>query len=471
MPVNEPIRTHHDPHPSSAPMAAHELPIRDIGELELPFVQACKPKSAFRVGAEAEKFGVLRESGSPLHYRGEHGVERVLHELVEKHGWVEESEYKGSPIIALRRGDASVTLEPGAQLELSGAPLPNMHAIAGELTSHMSEIAAVSARMGVVWLGLGFHPFARQADLDWVPKSRYGIMREYLMTRGSQGVDMMRRTATVQANYDYSSERDALQKMRVSLKLSPITTVLFANGPFEEGRILDLVSRRARVWLDVDPDRTGLLPQLWSESATFGTYIQWALDCPMFMFKRDGHAVDNRGQTFRDFLTHGFEGHRPVMSDWETHLNTMFPEVRLKRTIEIRGADSVPSSLFAALPALWTGILYDDVALAEADALAASFSADELGALRARIPFEGMRASFRGKPVAALAEQVVDIAMRGLARRNIVGRDGRDERAHLEPLAALVAKGWSPADALLDGLDRSLAPDALRAEIIRRAAM
>ena len=468
--MSAPTRNTVDPHPHAFPK---EPPSRDEGELLLPFVQACKPRDQWRCGAEAEKFGVDLNTGAPLHYKadgGKGGVERILHVLVEEHGWTEESEYPGAPIIALRRGEASITLEPGAQLELSGAPLPNMHAIAGELVSHLSELKEVSKALGIVWLGVGFHPFARQEDLDWVPKSRYAVMREYLPTRGKYGVDMMRRTATVQANYDYSSEQDALRKLRVSLKLGPLTTAIFANSPFVENQITGERSRRAKVWLDVDPDRTGLVPQTWREGAGFRDYIEWALDCPMFMFKRDGHAVDNRGQKFRDFLHQGFQGMRPTMSDWETHLNTLFPEVRLKRTIEIRGADSLPMHLFAALPALWTGILYDDAALAEADALTADFTHDELLAVRARIPFDGLDAPFRGKKLAHLAEQVVDIADRGLARRNIVGRDGKDERAHLAPIKALVAKGRTPADHLLD-LTKNLTGDALRKAILERATM
>ncbi len=470
-------RTPADLHPHAFAGDEKSTPIRDRGELLLPFVQSCKSREQWRVGAEAEKFGVDSRTGAPLRYLGgdgasgvKGGVEHILHVLVEKHGWTEEAEYPGAPTIALRRGEASVTLEPGAQLELSGAPLPNMHAIAGELVSHLSELADVSRSLGIVWLGLGFHPFARQEDLDWVPKSRYAIMREYLPTRGKYGVDMMRRTATVQANYDYSSEADALRKLRVSLKLGPATTAIFANSPFVEGKLTGEKSRRARVWLDVDPDRTGLVPATWKDGAGFEDYIAWALECPMFMIKRDGHAVDNRGQKFSDFLANGFQGHRATLVDWEMHLNTLFPEVRLKRTIEIRGADSLPGNLFAALPALFTGLLYDDVALAEADALTADVTVEELNAVRQRIPFDGLAAPFRGKTLASFAEQVVDIADRGLARRNIIGRDGKDERAHLAPIKALVEKGWCPADALLEGL-QGLDPDALRAEILTRSAM
>ena len=226
--------------------------------------------------------------------------------------------------------------------------------------------------------------------------------------------------------------------------------------------------RRARVWLDVDPDRTGLLPQTWKRGAGFSSYIEWALDCPMFMIKRAGKAVDNRGQRFRDFLANGYQGHRATLTDWEMHLNTLFPEVRLKRTIEIRGADSLPSPTFAALPALWTGILYDDTALAEAEALCEDLTHDELLEVRKRIPYEALRAPFRGKPLAHFAEKVVDIADRGLARRAILSREGQDERIHLAPIKALVALGKCPADALVEQVQRS--PD-LRAAILEHATV
>lgn len=458
-----------DPHPFASPP---EAPLRDESELELVFVRACKPRDLWRVGAEAEKFGVDAKTGTPLHYPGERGVEGILRTLIDRHGWVEEAEYPNGPLIALRRGEASVTLEPGSQLELSGAPLPNMHSIAGELVSHMSELEKLSGDLGIVWLGLGFHPFAKQADLDWVPKARYAVMREYLPTRGQYGLDMMRRTSTVQANYDYSSEQDAMRKLRVSLKLSPVTTAMFANSPFVEGKITGEVSRRARVWLDVDPDRTGLLPQTWGEKARFRDYIEWALDAGMFMFKRDGKGVDNRGQTFRDFLTNGFTSagtrHKATLTDWETHINTLFPEVRLKRTIEIRGADSLPKPYFAALPALFTGILYDDRALSEADALVADITHDELDAVRKQIPFEGLRSTFRGKPLAELAQKVIDIAEGGLARRNILGRDGKDERIHLQSIKSLAEHARCPADVLREGLTNE---SDLKAAILERSTV
>ncbi|HEU4408045.1 MAG TPA: glutamate-cysteine ligase family protein [Polyangiaceae bacterium] len=435
-------------------------PLRSEDDLRAPFVGAEKPDSAWAIGAEAEKFGVDRATGAPLLYHAPEGksVPTVLHTLMERHGWEPEAETEAGPLIALRRGHASVTLEPGGQLELSGAPLPDVHAVCAESRGHFDELRSISEEMGVVWLGLGFHPFARQADLDWVPKMRYGIMREYLPKRGRFALDMMRRTATVQANYDYSSERDAMRKLRVSLKLSPVVTAMFANSPFVEGRPFGGRSYRARVWLDVDPDRQGLVPGVFGENSTYDDYIRWALDVPMFLFKRGGKAVENTGQTFRSFLRDGFEGHRPTMVDWETHLNTLFPEVRLKRTIEVRGADSLPAELACALPALWAGIFYDERALAEAEALVGDMTHDELVALRQQVPQLALESPFRGGRLVSLAERVVSIAEGGLERRARLSRDGHDERIHLARLKRLVERGACPADDLLARLKADAGP-------------
>ena len=316
----------------------NDKPITSYDDFLSLFHAAVKPASEFRVGAEMEKFGVY-EDGTPVPYEGDSGVRAILEELAKK-GWKPEAESEGGPLIALLRDGASVTLEPGSQLELSGAPLLHAHQICAEFRAHLAEIAPFSQEKKIHWLGLGFHPFATRDAYTMVPKQRYAIMREYLPTRGSLALDMMLRTSTVQANYDYLSEADAMVKMRVALKLSPLTTAMFANSPFYEGQPFGGKSYRAKVWLDTDPDRSGLVPSLWKKNASFVDYVEWALDVPMFMFKRDGEKVVNTGQTFRSFWKSGFSGHKPTMSDWQTHLNTLFPEVRLKKTIEVRGADA-----------------------------------------------------------------------------------------------------------------------------------
>jgi glutamate--cysteine ligase len=435
-------------------------PIRRREDLFSPFQEAIKPRAQWRIGPEVEKFGVFADTRKPIPYEGDRSVLRILEELVELHGWTADREHDGAPIIALLRGEASVTLEPGGQLELSGSKCESIHRVCSEMRGHMREIGTLSRAMGVVWLGVGFHPFARREDFEWVPKQRYVIMREYLPTRGAHALDMMLRTCTVQANYDYDSEADAMRKMRVALALAPATTAMFANSPWLEGKPHGGLTYRGRVWLDVDPDRSGLVKQLWKRDGKFDDYVEWALDVPMFLFKRDGHAVVNTGQTFRSFWNSGFQGHSATLEDWKLHLNTLFPEVRLKKTIEIRGGDAQATPMKCALPALWTGILYDSRALAEAEALVSDWTHDEVEALRTDVWKEGLRAPFRGAPLAAVAERVVAIADGGLERRAILNEGGKDERVHLDRLRKLVSQGRSPADALLDGMDREPDPQA-----------
>ncbi len=428
------------------------LPIASFDDFYAPFLSAMKPPSEFRIGAEAEKFGVFGD-GSPIAYDGERGVRRILEDLTARFGWRSQGERPGGPLIALVRDDgASVTLEPGAQLELSGAPLADIHAIADETAAHLEEVRQVSEPLGVTFLGLGFHPFARQEDLPWVPKSRYGIMRKWLPTRGAHGHDMMRRTATVQANFDYEDEASAMRVMRVALRLSPVVTAMFANSPFLEGRAYGGKSYRAQAWLDVEPARQGLVPSVIRDGSKLADYIEWALDAPMFLIMRPEGIVENTGQSFRSFWKDGYEGQRATHADWLTHLNTMFPEVRLKKTIEVRGADSQSSALATALSALWTGILYDPRAFDDVEALVEGFGHDELVALRPRVAEKALAATFRGAPLAELAQAVVEASRGGLARRARKRADGADETVHLEPLARLVEHGRCPADDLLDAV-------------------
>lgn len=447
----------------SAP-STDDKPITSYDELLALFHAAIKPASEFRVGAEMEKFGVFAD-GTPVPYDGEHGVSEIMRELAATQGWKPDAETEGGPLIALYRKGASITLEPGSQFELSGAPLVNCHEICAEFRGHLAEIRPFSERAGIKWLGLGFHPFAKREDYTMVPKQRYAIMREYLPTRGSMALDMMLRTSTVQANYDYLSEEDAMTKMRVGLRLAPLTTALFANSPFYEGAPFGGKSYRAKVWLDTDPDRSGLVPSLWKKNAKFVDYVEWALDVPMFMFKRDGHKMVNTGQSFRSFWKSGFSGHKPTMSDWQTHLNTLFPEVRLKKTIEVRGADAQGAKMACALPALYTGLFYDTKALAEAEALTADWTLDEVNVTRKEVWQKGLGARFRVGTLQSIAEKVLDIAEGGLERRAFLSPSGKDERVHLNRLKELVAAGQTPADKLLDGITHHR---DLRAEIIAR---
>ena len=444
-------------------------PIRQREDFFAPLREACKPREAWRIGPEVEKPGVYEATLATVPYHGDSGILRVLDELTAKYGWTADHEHEGGPIIALLRGGASVTLEPGGQLELSGKKSETIHEVCGELRAHMREIGPLSRELGIRWLGVGFHPFAKREDFEWVPKQRYVVMREYLPTRGSHALDMMLRTSTVQANFDYESEADAMRKMRVALALAPLTTAMFANSPWKEGAPHGGLSYRGRVWLDVDPDRSGLLPMLRSKTARFDDYIEWALDVPMFLFKRDGHAIINTGQTFRQFWKSGFQSHSPTLDDWKTHLNTIFPEVRLKKTIEIRAADAQSTDMRCALPALWTGIFYDERALGEAEAMVDGWTHDEVAEFRTRGWKDGIRAAFRGKPAVELAERLLAIAEGGLERRARLDASGaKDERVHLKRLHKLVGEGKTPADVLLDGFDRE--KDPARA-ILERCAL
>jgi glutamate--cysteine ligase len=424
-------------------------------ELALPFVAAEKPRERWRVGLEAEKFGVYAHSGHPLLYDAPGGVLRLFDELARTGRWRPESEYPGGPVVALRRGRAAVTLEPGAQCELSGAPHRDVHGVVTELEGHMADLAPICQELGLTWLGVGFHPLATQDDLSWVPKRRYPIMREYFMTRGRRGLDMMRRTATVQANFDYESEADAMAKLTVCLRLVPVIAALFANAPLQEGRLNGLRSARQAVWLDVDPDRSGLIPTLWSKpEPRYADYVDWALDAGMFLFKRGEQIVLNTGQPFGSFLDDGFDGNAATLDDWRLHLGTLFPEVRLKNTIEVRCCDAVPATLTGAVPALLTGILYDAQALDRARDLVTPIQYEEAAAARVEVPALGLRAELAGRPMLWWAERVLDIASAGLAARARLRADGRDERVYLEPLVRLIGSGQSPADALTDKLAR-----------------
>ncbi|MBN8611060.1 MAG: glutamate--cysteine ligase [Deltaproteobacteria bacterium] len=433
--------------------SSNSAPLTSLDQLLEPFHEAQKPRARWKIGTEAEKCGVYSD-GSPVPYLGERGVAAVLADLVKRHGWFEEREHQEGDVIALRRGDASVTLEPGAQLELSGAPLTTIHETCSEFRAHLRELEDISEKLDIQWLGLGFHPFAKTEDLEFVPKLRYGVMRQYLPTRGKNGLDMMLRTCTVQANLDYANEEDAIRKLRVSLRLQPIVTAMFANSPFVEGKITGERSHRARVWLDVDNDRSGLLDFAWEDSPMgYRRYIEWVLDVPMFLVKRDGKVVHNTGQTFRRYLAEGWQGVRATQEDWVTHVNSMFPEVRLKRTLEMRGADSLPTDLVCALPALWKGLLYEDHALAAAESLASKVRLEDAKNARADIADHALRAKLGERDVGEWASDVLRIAQGGLERLSNLNKSGEDERIHLARLESMVNKGQSPADALLEKID------------------
>ncbi|QQR89207.1 MAG: glutamate--cysteine ligase [Myxococcales bacterium] len=416
-------------------------PIKSTDDLLSLFYDACKAKTQFRLGMESEKFGVHSETGASLPYEGPAGIEALFNELVLEHGWEAERDSQSKKMIALRQHGASITLEPGGQLELSGSPQPCVHSVDHELRQHLEEIRPISERFKITWLGLGFTPFARREDIHWVPKSRYGIMRGYLPTRGSKALDMMLRTCTVQVNLDFLDEADAMRKLRIALKAQPITTAMFANSPFYEGRISSNKSERARVWLDVDPDRCGLLPFAWTEKARFADYMNWALTVPMFFFSRNGQVIANTGQTFADFLSQGYEGHHATYPDWELHLSTLFPEVRLKNTLEMRGADAQNVDLARGVTALWKGLLYSDKAMDRAEALLESLECEQVQAARPQIAAKALQATLAGKKLATWAAELLDIAQIGLHEFGVCDERGIDESKYLQNVETLTAQG------------------------------
>lgn len=410
----------------------------------------CKPKERWRIGTEHEKFGFRIGSNLPIPYEGEDGIRALLEGLAARYGW--ERVLEGEHIIALEQAGASITLEPGGQFELSGAQLEHIHQTCGEVGSHLAQLRDVAGGLGIGFLGLGFSPKWSLNETPIMPKGRYAIMRAYMEKVGRLGRQMMLRSCTVQTNLDFSSEADMRQKLRVSLALQPIATALFANSPFAEGRPNGYLSYRAHVWSDTDPDRTGMLPFAFEEGFGFERYVRYALDTPMYFVKREGRYLDVSGCSFRDFLAGklaALPGERPTLHDWQDHLTTLFPEVRLKTYLEMRGADAGPWSRLCALPALWVGLLYTQAALDEAEALVADWTEEDREALRRSVPTLGLRAPIRGRSTQAVARDMLDIARRGLAARAARNASGDDETGFLSELQEIAETGQTPAERLL----------------------
>jgi glutamate--cysteine ligase len=418
------------------------------------FAAGAKPRSAFRVGAEHEKF-VFRVGGhDPVPYEGPAGI-RALMEGLMRFGWsgtFEAARGGGETLIGLSRGQANISLEPGGQFELSGAPLVTMHDICEETGQHLREVKAVAAELGLGFLGLGFTPVWRRDEVPVMPKGRYAIMRRYMPTVGGQGLDMMFRTCTVQANLDFESEADMVAKFRVSLALQPIVTALFANSPFVEGRPSGFLTTRAQVWTDTDPDRTGLLGFVFADGFGFETYARYALHVPMYFVKRDGLYIDVAGRSFADFMEGRLPelpGERPTLKDWADHTSTIFPEVRLKQYLEMRGADGGPVGRLCALPALWTGLLYDPAAQAAAWDLCKHWTAEDRAALIRDVPRLALGAEVAGRPVRDVARDMVAIAGGGLRARGRASDGLADETGYLGELEDIADTGVTAAEHLL----------------------
>jgi glutamate--cysteine ligase len=430
----------------SGPSQVKQVPIESRHELVDYLASGSKPPQAWRIGTEHEKFGFRLDDLRPLTWDGPQGIEAVLRGLT-RYGWAPIEE-KGK-LIALAKDGASVTLEPAGQLELSGAPLETIHATCCETTSHLREVKAVAQELGVGFLGMGFQPKWRREDMPWMPKGRYRIMRDYMPKRGQLGLDMMTRTCTVQVNLDFASEADMVKKFRVSLALQPIATALFADSPFTEGRPNGYLSYRSHIWTDTDPDRTGMLDFVFADGFGFERYVDYLLDVPMYFVYRDGRYIDASGQSFHDLLAGtlpAYPGQRPTLSDWADHMTTAFPEVRLKKFLEMRGADGGPWNRLCALPAFWVGLLYDETALDAAWDLVKDFSLAERHALRDGVPRHALKLPFRGASVRELAIEALKIAGHGLQRRARFNATGADESVFLEPLVEFALANETPAE-------------------------
>lgn len=409
-----------------------------------------KPKSEWRIGTEHEKIGFRLSDNTPLPYHGECSVKAML-DGMQRFGWA--PVYEAENVIALKRDGASVSLEPGGQFELSGAPLEAVHQTCGEVSRHMREVKEVADEIGAGFLSLGFRPDTKLEDVPVMPKGRYKIMREYMKKVGTHGREMMFRTCTVQTNLDFSSEADMVKKMRVSLALQPIGTALFANSPFADGKLNGYKSYRSRIWLDTDADRTGMLPFAFEDGFGFERYVDYALDVPMYFVYRNGVYLDASGKSFRDFLEGKLDilpGEKPTLSDFDDHLSVIFPEVRLKTFLEMRGSDTVPWGELCAFPAFWVGLLYDQSALDTAWDLVKDWTEEERDQLRRDVPKMGLQTPFRDKTLREIALAALAISREGLNTRGRLNAHGENESVFLQELDIFAQSGISNADRLIN---------------------
>jgi glutamate--cysteine ligase len=418
-------------------------PIESRDDLVRHLSRGCRPKSDWRIGTEHEKFVY------DLAYEGRPGIRQLL-EGMQRFGWQPVRE--GDVLIGLTQNGASISLEPGGQFELSGAPLASIHETCGEVNTHLIQVREVAGEIGAGMLGFGFAPSWRLDETPIMPKGRYDIMRRYMPRVGGYGLDMMLRTCTVQVNLDFGSEADMVKKFRVGLALQPVTTALFANSPFREGRPSGFLSYRAQVWSDVDNARSGMLPFVFEDGMGFERYVDYALDVPMYFLYRDGKYIDMAGQSFRRFLNREIPevAHlTPQLSDWADHLTTIFPEVRMKNFLEMRGTDGGQWRRICGMPALWVGILYDSVALDAAWDLVKDWTAAERQAMRDAVPRQGFQVPFRKATVHELAHRMLEISTAGLKRRAALDSAGTSEEGFLNPLRELVSRGHTRAEEML----------------------
>ncbi|MBV1691188.1 glutamate--cysteine ligase [Novosphingobium sp. G106] len=437
--------------------------IESVGQLAEPMAKGEKPPERWRIGTEHEKLVYNRKDHHAPSYDEPGGIRDMLMAMTE-YGWQPVEE--GGNVIAMSGADGAVSLEPAGQLELSGAPLENLHQTCAETGRHLTQVKAIGERTDTGFLGLGMWPDKRRDELPIMPKGRYDIMLRHMPRVGTMGLDMMLRTCTIQVNLDYSSEADMAQKFRVGLALQPLATALFANSPFTEGKPNGFLSYRSHIWSDTDPHRTGMLPFVFDEGFGYERYVDYMLDVPMYFVFREGKYIDASGLSFRDFLKGELSvlpGEKPLMSDWVDHLSTAFPEVRLKSFLEMRGADGGPWSRICALPALWVGLLYDQTALDAAWDLVKGWDMEGREALRNAVPKLGLDAPIPGGgKLRDIAGEAVAIARSGLTARGRLNAAGDNETTYLAPLEEIVASGKVPAQRLLDKFNGEWAGDITR---------
>src|SRR3954465_3747669 len=426
-------------------------PIESRDELVAWFAEGAKPKAQWRAGTEHEKFAFTTDAHAPVPYEGRRSIRPLLAGMQHLLGW--EPITDGGNIIGLAdvTGGGAISLEPGGQFELSGAPVETIHQTCNELMAHLAQGREIAKPLGIGFLGLGMTPNWSRADIPQMPKGRYKIMTAYMPKVGRYGLDMMYRTCTVQSNHDFSSESDMVRKLRVALALQPVGTALFANSPFTEGKPNGFVSFRSEIWRDTDNQRAGMLPFVFESGMGFERYADYALDVPMYFLKRGDQYIDVSGKSFRDHLAGKLvPGERATISDWANHVSTIFPEGRLKRYIQMRGSDGGPWRGLPSLPAFWVGLIYDDTSLDACWEIVKDWTAEERQKLRDDVPKLGFRATIRGRTLLDLAVETLRLAERGLVRRKKLDQNGRDETRYLRPLQEIVARGITPAEELLE---------------------
>ncbi len=427
---------------------AAAIPIERREQLIDYFASAGKPRERWGIGTEYEKVAVLREDARAAPFSGDRGIESMLRQLAERYRW--EPLLEGGRIVALSGEEASITLEPGGQLELSGQVCDSVHGARAEFSTHIDEIVTLGDEMGIAFLGLGMQPLSRVEEIEWVPKKRYGIMGPHMRKVGSLGQRMMTQTATVQVNIDFSSESDAMKKMRVGMGLAPLFNAMLANSPLCDGDLNGYVSFRGHIWTDTDPARCGFLPFIFEDGASFERYADYALGVPMYFIVRDGQWFDMTSLTFAEYLERGYRGHRATMTDWDAHLTTLFPEMRLKKYIELRSVDSQPPELMLSVPALAKGIFYEADCMEAAWDLVKGWSFEERVDLYSMAHERGLQSRIGRTSFRDLAMELLMIARTGLERHAVKNERGDDESVYLERLTELNSRGMCPADEVIE---------------------